>query len=243
VAASGAHPIVLLDRNPGSGIKLATSLYYLNYPTGLATGSYSVPVSVKFASTLSRYVKVSTLQGSGGSGYEDVMDQSAGNLVSDLVSAQANGDYAIGTVSAETAPISSSNAWDFTAINNVTIDSVGNINGSASSYSNVIRGAYEFYYQLSFNTRAGFLSAATPNAVLANAFVTEVNVPAFAGIVSHVAFPAAVNGIVIDGDKAASFGAGVTTGSRKGTSEAPLSTFYDATNPVSSTISANSDPL
>ncbi len=235
----GVHPIVLLDRNQGSGTKAAGSLYFLNYPTGIATGSQNVPASIQFPSSVARYAH---------GGYQDVIESSSTNLVADLVSAQSNGDWAIGIVVAEAAPITNAagspavNTWDFVAIDNQVIDSVGNINGASTNYSNVIRGGYDFFYQVAFNTRTGFLSLATANAALANAWKAEFQLPAFAGVVSHTAFPAAVNGIVLDADKNA-FGAGVTTGSRKSTSEKPLGVLYDATSSINATINANADPL
>jgi hypothetical protein len=242
LAAGG---IVQLDRNPGSSAKTVGSVYFLNYPTGIATGSFTVPDSIAFPSSLARYVPCSS-----GSAppdcYQDVIEQSAGNVVTDLVAAQNNGDRAIGILNAENAPISNAvsgnNTWDYVAINNQVIDSVGNINGASTNYSNVILGGYEIFYQVVFNTRVGFLSAATPNSALANAWRAEFRLPALAGIVSHAVFPAALNGIVLDADKNA-YGPGVATGSRSGVTEAPLAVVYDGTNPINSTINANADPL
>lgn len=235
LAAGG---IVLLDRNQGSSGKAASSLYFLNYPTGIATGSYTAPASIQFPSNVARYVGNGNPVGT----YLDVIESSVTNLVSDLVAAQAAGDRAIAVLNAETAPITSANAWDYTALDNEVIDAVGNINGASSNYSNVIRGGYDFFYQVVFNTRPGFLTAATANAALANAWLAEFQTPAFAGVVSHLGFPQALNGIVLDADKNA-YGAGVATGSRSGVSGSPLAVVYDATNPIGATIAANADPL
>jgi hypothetical protein len=230
--------IILLDRGVGSGTKASGNQYFLGFP---GTGSAAqIPGSVTFGYTGTSIVLSQTLQ--------DVNESSTSNVVNDLLKANAAGLRAVAILGLENPPalhqVGSANAYDFTKINNVAVDTGvtgDNINGTvATSYINVVKGNYDFYYQNSFNTRASTLGGTTTGDVFANQFKTEFTSAAFVGAAAGVGFPTAVPGTLLDADKVSALAKGVTINSRNKLSTAPLQPVFPAT---SAGIPVSKEPL
>jgi hypothetical protein len=237
------NPVILIDRNVGSGTKAAGTSFFLNYPglsgaglavepesvsglSGGATGCtatytcYSPSASATFSTTFN--------------GYQDIQDSSSAAVVADLGKANAAGQYAIAILSADNAPyanqVSGVNTYDFVKINGEAMDlssGLDNINGSGtgafSAYDNVITGAYGFFYQVAFNTRPGYLSGTTANVNFTAAMKTQLSADALAGAFSGSHFPTAAPGLVIDAtNDTSSATTGVTIATRNGVSSGPL---------------------
>jgi periplasmic binding family protein len=258
-------PLWFLDRGSGAAVKAVGNQFFLNYPGGANyTGASLTPHSVLGSNANGGYTDtVLNLSG----GYQDVNEASSSAIVTDLQNAQAAGDYAIGFVSAETAPalnqVGGVNVYSFAKIDGVGMDSGtagNNINGTtATSYNNVVTGAYEYVSQVSFNYRAGFLIASSPgsitlppagsapNVVLTYATRNNLQSVTLAGANSGKAFPLSVTGVLIDPVLAPSQVAGVILDSRNHVTAAPLQPSFDATDVSSSggpgPITYGSDPL
>ena len=241
-------PLWLLDRGSGSGSKAAGNQYFLNYPGGIATGGALQPASVTAGGVNAGYTDtILNLSG----GYQDVKEASNAAIVTDLQNANLAGDYAVAILSAEFAPAfnqsSGSVQYSFAKINGVGLDSgIGsdNINGTtATTYSNVVTGAYDFAYQNSFNART-----ATPTGWTA-AIKSALQSPGVSGAAANQKFPNAVTGVLLDPDLAAisAQSGGVILWSRNGSSTAPIQLNFDATTVQSSggkqVITYGSDPL
>jgi hypothetical protein len=242
-----AGSVILIDRQGGSGTKASGSQYFLGYP---AAGTLAVtPGSVTFGYTGTnpgRLVLPSP-------GYQDIAESSTSNEINDLLAAQANGLRAIAVIGLENPPIlhqvGGANQYFFTAINGVAVDTGttnDNINvathtsTSGTSYINVVKGNYDFFFQNSFNTRTGFLAGNNVNAAFANEFKAQFGLASFAGANSGLAFPSAVPGTLIDADAASALAAGVTINTRNGASGAPLQQKFNAT---ATGIPASHEPL
>jgi hypothetical protein len=229
VAPAGTG-IILIDRNVGSGPKVAGNSYFLGVP-GLG-GAQLFPNSVSNAAE--------TGNGAGGvngAGYgpalafsqtsQDVLDTSSAAVVNDLISANNASLLALAILSADNPPAhnqsTGGNPYDFVKINGVAMDrntATDNINGSTgSSYINVIKGKYDFFFQVNFNERGGFATGAPANnAAFAAGMQAQLLSTSLAGVNAGVLFPLAANGIVIDGDLASGLATGVTVTSRQGSS-------------------------
>jgi hypothetical protein len=246
-------PLWFLDRGSGSGSKAAGNQYILNYPGGIGTGGYVSPGSVTGAGVNAGYTDtILSLSG----GYQDVKESSNAAIVSDLQSANGAGDYAIAVLAAEFVPAQNQgsagvNQYSFAKIGGVGIDTGttnDNINGTtATQYTNVVTGAYDFVYQNSFNTRSGFLTNGTTNAAWATAIRTQLQSEKIAGANSQKAFPNAVTGVLIDPANAPAQDGGVVLWSRLKNSTAPIQLNFDATDVNSvggvQAITFGSDPL
>lgn len=244
-----AGPIALLDRGSGSGTKAAGNQYFLAYPGAVATGGAVTPGSVN-SSTVNNYTGTSLVLPI--TAYQDVKESSSGSITGDLNAANVAGARAIAILGLEYPPAlnqpSSGTGKGVSQYSFVKIDGVGpdagtgadNINGATStSYTNVVTGAYDFFYQNSFNTRSGFLTANSVNAAWANALKTLFQAKDISGANASKAFPNAVPGLLLDPKIIGSQIAGVVTGTRYKKSTAPLQPVFDATT----TIKFGVDPL
>jgi hypothetical protein len=244
-----AGPIALLDRGSGSGTKAAGNQYFLTYPGGIATGGAVTPGSVN-SSTVNNYTGTSLVLPV--TAYQDVKEGSSGSVVSDLNAANVGGARAIAILGLEYPPAlnqpTSGSGKNVSQYSFVKIDGVGpdtggatdNINGSTSTkYTNVVTGAYDFFYQNSFNTRTGFLTNGTANAAWAGALKIKFQSKDISGANASKPFPQAVPGLLLDPKIIGSQIAGVVTGTRAKKSTAPLQPVYDATT----TITYGTDPL
>ena len=200
-------------------------------------------------------------------GYQDVEEASTTAIVTDLQNANAAGDYALAILDAESAPalnkVGGANVYSFTKIDGIGIDTgtaTDNINGStSSSYTNVVTGAYDMAYQVSFNYRSGFLTASSPgtitqppagsapNVVLSYAIRNNLQSESLAGANSGKSFPLSVTGVLIDPVLAPAQNAGVILNTRNRVSASPMVPSFDATNSGSGgsggVITFGSDPL
>jgi hypothetical protein len=140
--------------------------------------------------------------------------------------------------------VSGTNTYDFVKINGVGVDTGtagDDINGpTATSYINVIRGNYEYYYQNSFNTRAGFLAGTSAGALFANLIKNTMSTAGFVGADTGGAFPGGVGGTLLDADLSSTLTKGMTINTRNKVSTAPLQPKFSATG---TGIPASSDPL
>ena len=232
-----AGGIILIDRNVGSSIKTVGNQYLLGFP-GLGS-NHLVPESVTYGYS-GALVLSQTLQ--------DVSDTSVGAQATDLENANAAGLLAISVLSEDTPPalnqkVAGTNSYDFVKIDGEAADTGtagDDINGNvASSYVNVIKGNYGFFYQPNFNFRPSFYNNGSANAALAKAILTVFQSSSFPGVASGLQYPLAAPGTVVDSDRNPVIGKGVTLHSRSGNSQALLQPVLNA----SGTLPAGSDPL
>ncbi|MEJ0099583.1 MAG: hypothetical protein WDO12_07535 [Pseudomonadota bacterium] len=218
-----AGPIFFLDRGEGSGSKAAGNEYFLNYP---ASGSSALLPNSASNGYTATTLNVNAVD------FQDVNESSTGTLIADLKAAQAAGKRAIAIMGLESPPksqqVAGANVYYFTKINGVGVDSGttgddinGTGAGAATSYSNVVKGYYDFYYQNSFNTLAATLGGTAPGSVFANEFKTVMSQPSFVGANAGLAFPNAVPGTLVDASIATNLDPGVTISTRAGDSSAP----------------------
>jgi len=236
-----AQRMILIDRGQGSGTKASGSQYFLGYP---GNGSAEVlPGSANFGySGNSVNTGVTT--------YQDVAESSTTNEINDLLACQAAGKMCVAVIGLENPPalhqVSGANQYAFTKINGVAVDTQGasdNVNGTvATSYANVVTGAYDFFYQNSFNTRTGVLSGTTTGDLFANEFQTVMQTGAFVGANSGLKFPHAVNGTLQDADKLGGPVKGGTMVTRGGVSPSDLLPAFSAIQSTSGPP-LGSDPL
>jgi hypothetical protein len=248
-----AGPVILLDRNVGSGHKASSSAEFLGYPQ-LGAGA-TTPGSVSYGYS-------GGIDGAGTapvvctSEYQDVQETAAAGTVSDLklLSASGCGLRAVAILSMDNPPglhanqnTAGTNAYDFVALNGTWVDAHNggsdDENGAeGTGYDNVLKGNYTWYYQANFNTQAGFLGTATsvPAADLATAYKNALSSKTLPGCTGSpgAAFPGNMSGVVVDGDEVSSLSACVTNSSRSGNSDKPLSVTLDG-----GTITIGSEPL
>jgi hypothetical protein len=189
-----------------------------------------------------------------GTQYQDVREASSGAIVTDLKAAQAAGQRAIAILGLEFPPalnqVSGANVYSFVKIDGVGVDTGtagDNINGghggsSATKYTNAVLGSYDFFFQNSFNTRAGFLAGTSDKAKFAQEVLTDLSKSTIAGANAGLAFPSAVPGILLDPITVGSQDPGVVLGSRFGNSSSVLLPVFDAAN-LGAPINFGSDPL
>jgi len=241
-----SKPIWFLDRGSGAAVKAIGNQYFLNYPGSFSYGASLKPNSVGATANSNYTDTILNLSG----GYQDVEEASTTAIVTDLQNANAAGDYALAILDAESAPalnkVGGANVYSFTKIDGIGIDTgtaTDNINGStSSSYTNVVTGAYDMAYQVSFNYRSGFLTASSPgtitqppagsapNVVLSYAIRNNLQANSLGGANSGKSFPLAVTGVLIDPALAPVQVAGVILNSRYRASASPLQPSFDATD-------------
>ena len=234
-----AGGIAFLDRGEGSGSKASGNQYFLCYPGCGSAGKTPYSANNPYDGTT---VTVSEANP------QDIAEGSSTTLITDLKAMQAANLRAIGVLGLETPPhanqVSGTNTYDFVKINGVAVDtgtSGDDINGpTATSYINVVKGNYDFYYQNSFNTRTGFLAGTNAQAAFANQIKTTMTSAGFVGADTGGAFPAGVGGTLLDADLSSTLTKGMTMNTRNKVSTAPLQPKLLAT---SSGIPASSDPL
>jgi len=238
-----AQKMILIDRGQGSGTKASGNQYFLGYPGG---GSAAVlPGSAVFGYT------GTSLQNS--NIYQDIAESSTTNIINDLINAQNDNLMAVAVLGLENPPAlhqagGSTNLYDFTKINGIGVDTGGasdNVNGTvATTYVNAVTGAYDFFYQNSFNTRANFLAGTGNGAIMANVVQSTMQAAAFVGPNDSQAFPNSVNGTLQDADNLAAPIKGGGMVSRKKVSPASLQPVFDAhTAGATAGVPLGSDPL
>ena len=129
-------PVVLIDRNAGSGAKAAANQYFLNAPGGAAFGGTVDPVNL--AGDVGDPVNYGQ--------YTVRTEPSAGNIPGVLDGVAAHGQRAIGVLGLENLPTGASN-WQFTSINGATVGT------TTFNKAQAISGKYDYFYQASLNTR------------------------------------------------------------------------------------------
>jgi hypothetical protein len=242
-AQMAAGGIIFLDRGEGSGTKASGNEYFLGYPGDGASAQLPFSATTGYCGTTLTACDSGLTETS-----LDVAEGSTNAVISDLKLAQTNSIRAIAVLGLENPPVKNlitpgnKQPYDFVKINGVGVDSGGasdNINGAvATSYINVVKGTYDFYFQNSFNTRT---TLANPGLGFANAFKAQMTAVSFVGANAGAGFPTALSGTLIDADKGpAALAKGVTINSRHEVSTGPLQPVYTAT---SAGIPASSDPL
>lgn len=233
-----AGGIIFLDRGEGAAIKVSGNQYFLGYPGNGAAAHVPYTVNAPYCGT--SLAACGAIEQS-----EDIAEASTNAIIADFKAANGAGLRAIAILGMENPPVKNqaggTNQYDFVRINGVGVDSGtagDNINGpTASSYINVIKGQYDFYYQSSFNTRT---TLAGQNLANANAFKAQYASATLPGAASGLVFPAAVPGIVLDADVATALTKGVTINSRSKVSTATLTPIFNA---LPTGIPVGSDPL
>jgi hypothetical protein len=232
-----AGAMVFLDRTEGSGTKTAGSQYFLNYPSSSA--GYKLPFSATAGYSGTTAALTQTRQ--------VVAEASTGTVVSDLIALNGKGVRAVAILGLENPPgnQTTKGQYDFTAINGTFVDGhdgvADDINkGTHTSYLNAIAGNYDFYFQNSFNAQAGVIGGATVQDAFAGQMKTVLQLPAFTGCNSGLAFPQAVTGTLIDADNSSTLAKGVVLATRSKNSQAPL---QQKVFPAVAAIPACSDPV
>ena len=202
-----AGPVVVIDRNAGSGAKAAANQYFLNAPGGLA-----------FSGT----VDPANLGGDVGDpvNYNEFTvrtEPSAGNVPGVLDGVFNKGKRAIGILGLENLPTASSH-WQFTPISGASVGT------TTFNKAQAISGQYDYFYQASINTRNSavngqrFNQSGTAWGNVIAAFINKALNPAVittvpGTILDPVTFPATGNA-ALDAFRA--------KGTRFGNSTAPL---------------------
>jgi hypothetical protein len=257
--AEAKTPIVIIDRNIGSGTKTAGSAYFLGYPWLGAFQVRSNSAQFGYTGTGSATVRVNVSgsgPGAGAAGFVDWNDGNSALVVEDLQTCNASTApvYCIAVLSADNAPylnpVAGANAYDFVSINgtyvdtNVTgTDSLNDPTGAGSTFKNVILGNYSFYYQVSVQTLTSYSGT---NAALEAALLPllTTNASSIAGITQKKKFPVAAPSITLDPDLLS----GVTTSPVAGTVLETRSAVSDSflqlsPNLFGASLTFNTDPL
>ncbi len=241
LAAGG---IIFLDRGEGSGSKASGNQYFLGYP--------GVGSAARFPFSSANAYTSAALAATGTETPQDIAEASSSTLVADLKLAQSTSRRAIAVLGLEFPPalnqlVAGTNSYDIAKIGGVAVDTGGasdNINGSVgTSYINVVKGNYDYYYQNSFNTRAGFLAGANANAAFANQILKTMTSAGFVGADTGGAFPGGVPGTLLDADlfsTLTSTSKGTTLMTRNKLSTAPLQPKLNA---IATGIPVSNDPL
>jgi hypothetical protein len=244
-AALPAGGIIFLDRGEGSGTKASGNEYFLGYPGDSPGATTPNSAAANYCG-----VSLAACSPSNTQVHADIDEASTNTVISDLIAAQNGGLMAVAVLGMENPPGKNLNGgsvalYDFVKINGVAVDSNtapgDSINavgaGAGTSYSNAVKGDYDFYYQNSFQSIA---AAGTQAAANAAAFKAQMTVASFVGGNSGLSFPAALPGTLLDADKATALVKGVTLNSRSQKSTGPLLPFFDATFGA---IPATFDPI
>jgi hypothetical protein len=249
-----AGAIILLDRNVGSGHKASSSAEFLGYPQ---LGSVAfLPNSVAGTGYIGgTSANNGTPPVNCSSAYQDIQETSAGGTVTDLKSLALStcNARAVAIVSMDNPPgiaanqnVAGTNAYDFVSLDGTFVDAhvTGDDENGASgtSYDNVIKGNYHWFYQANFNTRSSsYLKSGTPDADIAAAYLAQLKAFTLPGCSGSpgLAFPGNVPGIVNDLDNASTLSACVTVSTRNGNSDSPLFPY----NTLPGNITLGQDPL
>lgn len=196
-------PVILIDRNAGSGAKAAANQYFLNNPGGLAFSGGIQPANQGAEAGIGDIVNFAA--------YAVRTEPSAGNVPGVLNSVFDKGAYGIGILGLENLP-SVTSKWRFVAINGARAT---NPAGTAFDKEQAITGQYDYFFQASVNLRK---SVAGNELTVANAFIDKAKDPAVittvAGtLLDPAEFPETGN---------AALDAFRTHGTRFGNSTAPL---------------------
>lgn len=202
-----AGPVVLIDRNFGSGAKAAVNQYFLNAPGGAAFGGTVDPINLN--GDVGDPVNYSE--------YTVRTEPSSGNVPGVLDGVFAKGKRAIGVLGLENLPTAASN-WQFTAINGASVGT------TTFNKAQAISGQYDYFYQASVNTRNSavngqrFNQSGTAWGSVISAFINKALDPAVittvpGTILDPVTFPVTGNA-ALDAFRA--------KGTRFGNSTAPL---------------------
>jgi PBP superfamily domain len=231
--------IILLDRNVGSGHKASSSAEFLGYPqlgaVEFTPNSNSGTGYIGGAGGGAPPVACSTA-------YQDIQEGSAGATVSDLkllnqttAKGGCGGMRAVAILSMDNPPaiaanqnVSGTNDYFFVALDGTFVDAhtgADDENGAVgTSYDNVIKGNYHWFYQANFNTGA---PTTTASAAMNAAYLAQLKSFTLPGCgVSPspgLQFPGNVPGIVndLDNNTAATLGQCVTVSTRGGNSDSP----------------------
>ncbi|MGO9507775.1 MAG: hypothetical protein ACLPXZ_10670 [Mycobacterium sp.] len=233
-----AGAMIYLDRTEGSGTKTSGSEYFLGYPSNGAAAKLPFSATAGYSSNNPAVVAQ----------VRQVVAESTNNtMVTDFIALNGAGIRAVGVLGLENPPgnQTTTGQYDFAAINGVHVDSatppLDDINkGTHTSYSNVIRGDYDFFFQNSFNAMAGVIGGATVPDAFAGQMITVMKAAAFSGCNSGNPFPLAVTGTLVDADNAAAIVKGVTLATRNKNSQAPLQA---KAFPALAVLPACSDPV
>ncbi len=250
-------PIVLLDRNIGSGTKTAGSAYFLGYPwlgafqaaPGSATFGYTT--SCGGSSTFSVSCSGSA---AGSAGYQDISLSNSASVVADMQTCNAGTAFCIAVLSADNAPylsqVSGANAFDFVSLDgtyvdtNVTgTDSLNDPSGAGSTFKNVILGSYPFYYQVSVQTLGSYTGN---NAALEASLLPLLTTTCSADCRCHAEgqVPTAAPSILLDSDNLSALTASPTAGTVIETRGANSDSFPALDKFVyGATLTFNNDPL
>src|SRR5208283_4085316 len=217
-----AQNMIFLDRTEGSGTKTSGSEYFLGYPSNGTAAVLPFSATGGYTGTTATIANVRQV----------VAEASTAAVVADLIALNGAGLNAVAVLGLENPPglQTTTGAYDFTAINGVHVDTntlpADDINGAGAghttSYVNVIRGDYDFYYQNSFNAQAGVIGGGTIPDAFAGQMKSVMQLVGFSGCNSGLAFPLAVTGTLIDADVSAAIVKGVTLATRGKNSQAPL---------------------
>lgn len=131
-----AGPVVVIDRNFGSGAKAAANQYFLNNPGGAAFGGTVDPINL--SGDLGDPVNYNE--------YTVRTEPSAGNIPGVLDGVFAKGKRAIGVLGLENIPTGASD-WQFTSIDGASVGT------KTFNKAQAISGRYDYFYQASVNTR------------------------------------------------------------------------------------------
>ena len=257
---SGQTGIYLLDRGSGSGTKAAGNAYFLEYPiaTTSSIGGFQTPRSVN-ALGISNYTDTALVTSSGYQDVKEassgaiVADLQKANTAGQYAIAILATEFP----PVENQVTANTNSYIFAKIDGLGIDTGydstttastvtgffhDNINtafkGSDSaghafgtSYTNVINGSYDFFYQNSFNLPTTGAGSTGLQSNFASAVQTALSNPALAGANSGSTFPTSVVGVVLDPITIGTAGTpGMTLYSREANSAAPLLPIFDATS-------------
>jgi hypothetical protein len=241
LAAGG---IIFLDRVEGSGTKAAGNQYFLDYPGSITNIVNPVALAPFSAATPYNGTSLGTVATEQPL---DIAERDPMALVNDLVLAQSRGLRAIAVLDLDKAPAHhlAVGDYEFVRIDGVGVDTGtagDDINGTvATSYIQVVKGNYEFYYQGSFNTRSGVLSGTTVGDLFANEFLAVFSQMSFVCANTGRNFPSSACGRLADSDYVPfALTNGVVISSRNRLSPAPLLNII----PVPSTgLPVSKEPL
>lgn len=217
-----AGPIILLDRNAGSGAKAAANAYFLNQP------AVSAVLPANFAGDQGDPVNYSA--------YTVQTLSSAGTVATTFDTVQAKGARGIGIIGREYVPGASGQGtnWRFVSIDGASAGA------TTFDRTQVISGKYDYVFQASLQTRNKLVTipngpAVNPDSSAANkARYNQTNtaygalIDAFKAAAQNPAVTDTVSGILLDptvvapGDFGGAYDAFITRGTRGGNSNAPL---------------------
>jgi hypothetical protein len=246
------HPMNLIDRGSGSGTKAAGTQYFLGYPGN--TGGLT-PASVSGTNVGNYTGTVLATPCTATTAFQDIKEPSSFAIADDLLNANQNGCWAVAILGIEFPPAleqqtGGTNDYFFAKINGVGVDTAStansdNINnpvaaGAKTKYTNVINGTYDFWYEGSFNVAVSpALTGA--KAGLVSAIKTTLLSSSIAGANAGVAFPGAVEGILLDPNLFKTPICGDLSVTRKANSPGPLQIIFDAS--TSPAIQFCADPF